>query len=70
MTFVVTTPACSGQLLSLAEDVLHEIGKTNDSQCPFIDFAVSLLITTWRYTPEIRPLCVAHRQALIAVSHI
>lgn len=70
MTFVVTTPACSDHLGPISEDVLHEIGKIDANQCPLVDFAISLLITTWRYTPEIRPLCVVHRQALIAVNYI
>lgn len=73
MVFIVATPAFGSsdeRLLSLSEEVLREIETSHDNQCPLVDLAVSLLVATWRYTPGLRPVCVAHGKALIGVSDI
>lgn len=67
MAFVVLTGPCLDYLHPLVTDVLDEIVKSYHNQCPLVDFALSILLSTWRCRALLFPECLARGPLLIHV---
>lgn len=67
MGFVVSTGPCTDHLLQLSINVIDEIANYSHEQCPLVDFALSMLVSSWRCRRHLFKICIELRTSLIPV---